>query len=108
MAEADIVCMPSRWESAGYAALEAMDAGRPVVATDVDGLRDIVEPEVTGLIVEPEDVRGLASALHRLATDAALRLEMGRAGRRRAQEFTIERMVEETVRIYGSTTPTRG
>jgi glycosyltransferase involved in cell wall biosynthesis len=102
MADADVVCMPSRWESAGYAALEAMDAGRPVVATDVDGLRDIVEHEVTGLIVEPEDARGLASALQRLATDAALRVDMGRAGRRRAQEFTIARMVQETVRIYAA------
>jgi glycosyltransferase involved in cell wall biosynthesis len=104
MAGADIVCMPSRWESAGYAALEAMAAGRPVVASDVDGLRDIVEHGITGLLVSPEDPTALGFALNRLATSGALRSEMGRAGRARASEFTIARMVEETVSVYGEAT----
>lgn len=100
LAGADIVCMPSRWESAGYAALEAMAAGRPVVASDVDGLREIVVDGVTGLLVPPGDVAALAGALDRLSGDVALRVAQGRAGRARAAEFTIDRMVDETLAIY--------
>jgi glycosyltransferase involved in cell wall biosynthesis len=100
MARADIVCMPSRWESAGYAALEAMDAGRPVVVADVDGLRDIVEHEVTGLIVKPEDAVALGAALNRLASDERFRRALGRAGRVRAARFTVARMVDRTTLIY--------
>ncbi len=100
LAAADIVCMPSRWESAGYAALEAMAAGRPVVASDVDGLRDVIEDGVSGLLVPAGDAAALRGALDRLAADPALRRELGEEGRRRAGAFTIDRMVAETLRVY--------
>jgi glycosyltransferase involved in cell wall biosynthesis len=100
IAAADVVCLPSRWESAGYAALEAMAAGRPVVASAVDGLRDVIDDEVSGLLVPAGDVDSLRRALDRLAADPGLRLELGEQGRRRAGEFTIDRMVAETLRVY--------
>jgi glycosyltransferase involved in cell wall biosynthesis len=102
LAASDVVCMPSRWESAPYAALEAMNAGRPLVAFDVDGVREYVEQGVTGLLVEPENVDALAEALASLATNEVLRTEMGRAAYMRAGEFSRERMVDEVVRIYAA------
>jgi glycosyltransferase involved in cell wall biosynthesis len=97
---ADFACLPSRWESAPYAVLEAMNAGRPLVAFDVDGVRDYVVDGVSGLLVPPNDVDALSAALQRIATDDALRTELGRAAYRRAGEFTIDRMAEQTVSIY--------
>jgi glycosyltransferase involved in cell wall biosynthesis len=100
LASADVVCLPSRWESCPYACLEAMDAGKPVVGTDVDGLRDLVQNELTGVLVRPEDAIALASALDRLAREDAARAAMGQAARVRAGRFTLERMVQETSAIY--------
>jgi glycosyltransferase involved in cell wall biosynthesis len=100
IAAAHFACMPSRWESAPYAALEAMNAGRPLVAFDVDGVRDYVVDGVSGILVPPNDVDALSAALQRIATDDGLRTELGRAAYQRAGEFTIDRMVEQTVRIY--------
>ncbi len=66
--------------------LEAMAAGRPVVTTDVPGCRDLVEHEVNGLIVPPNDAPALAAALARLAGDAALRHRLAAVGRQRVEE----------------------
>ena len=101
IAAADVFCMPSRWESAPYAALEAMAAGVPVVATAVDGLPEAVEDRGTGLLVPPDDPVALAAALDALSTDPALRTAMGTRGRARvAEHFTARTMVAETQRVY--------
>jgi glycosyltransferase involved in cell wall biosynthesis len=100
LADADVACLPSRWESCPYAALEAMDAGLPLVGADVDGLRDLIEPGKTGLLVAPDDPRGLAEALDRLAGDAAARKRMGEVARDRASSFTVGRMGERTAEVY--------
>jgi glycosyltransferase involved in cell wall biosynthesis len=100
LAAADIACLPSRWESAPYAALEAMQAGLPLVATDVDGLRDLVQDGVNGLLVTPDSPGALAAALDRVAGDASLRERLGAAARRRAAEFTRARMADETLAVY--------
>ena len=98
---ADVFCMPSRWESAPYAVLEAMAAGVPVVATAVDGLPEAVENTRTGLLVSPDDPVALARALDELAADPALRASMGQRGRARvAEHFTARTMVEQTQRVY--------
>lgn len=97
---ADVACMPSRWEAGPYAALEAMQAGLPVVATDVDGLRDVVQDGVSGLLVDPDDAVALARALDRLASEPALRARMGHAAQLRAAQFTSERMATQTVAVY--------
>ena len=84
-AGADICVVPSVWrEPFGIAAVEAMAAGKPVVASRAGGLADIVADGVTGLLVEPGDAVALADALARLIADPGLREKMGRAGRERA------------------------
>jgi glycosyltransferase involved in cell wall biosynthesis len=80
---ADIVALPSLSEGAPNVLLEAMLAGRAIVATDVGAIRDTIEPGVSGLIVEPGSVDELASALVRLAGDRELRVRLGAAARER-------------------------
>jgi len=93
--------LPALGEGFGLAALEAAAAGRPVVATRVGALPEVVADGDTGLVVEPGDIGALAAAIVRLGTDAALRTRLGGAGRRRAAErFGVERMVERTLAVY--------
>jgi colanic acid/amylovoran biosynthesis glycosyltransferase len=98
----DVVCMPSRWESFPYSALEAGIAAKAVVASRVDGLDEIVVDGVTGILVRPEDPARLARALDSLASQPELVAAMGLAGRERAAEFTVERMVAGTLDVYRS------
>ncbi len=92
--------LPSLSEGFGLAALEAMAAGRPVVATDVGGLPEVVSDGETGLVVRPAPGH-LAAALERLADDPGLRGELGRRGRERAERaFGVDRMVQRTRAIY--------
>jgi glycosyltransferase involved in cell wall biosynthesis len=73
--------------------IEAMLTGLPVVATDINGPREQVEPGVTGLLVPARQAAPLAAALARLAGDPALRAAMGTAGRTRAMALYDEAMV---------------
>ena len=97
--------LPSLGEGFGLAALEAMAAGRPVIATDVAALPEVVTDGVTGLLVRPQ-VDALADALVGLAGDADRRASMGRAGRARAlTDFSLEAMVERTRAVYREVRP---
>jgi glycogen synthase len=78
---ADIFAFPSRIEGMPNVVLEAMAYALPVVATDVDGNRDVIGDERTGVLVPPEDPALLAAALRRLLTEASLRLRLGTAAR---------------------------
>lgn len=78
---ADIVCLSSTAEGVPMVILEAMAAGKPVVATDVGGVADAVHNEKTGFLVPVGDVEAFAAALVRIASDAELTVKMGRAGR---------------------------
>ncbi len=81
----DVAVQASKyWEGWGMSLLEAMACTKPVVATRIGGVPEVVEDGVTGLLVEPGDEAALAEALLRLLKDAALRRQMGEAGRRRA------------------------
>jgi len=100
-ARAALVACPSRREGFGVVCAEAMAHGRPVVAGDVGGLRDLVVHEETGLLVPPGDVDALRSALRRLLGDADLRRRFGEAGRERiAERFTWQRFADDTLRAY--------
>ena len=98
---AAVVACPSHREGFGVVCAEAMAFGRPVVAGDVGGLRDLVVHEETGLLVPPGDVHALRAALQRLLGDADLRRRFGQAGRARiAEHFTWQRFGDETLRAY--------
>jgi glycosyltransferase involved in cell wall biosynthesis len=76
---ADVCVTPSAYEAFGRATLEYLTLGKPVVATNTGGSAELVDPEVNGLLFDPDDVRQLAAALERYATDPGLRAEHGAA-----------------------------
>jgi len=90
----------SRREPFANANLEAMAAGRPIVATRVGGNVEMVEHEVSGLLVEPEDPEGLAKAILRLLEDEKRAEIMGRAARWHATEFSWDAMVDKYEGLY--------
>jgi glycosyltransferase involved in cell wall biosynthesis len=91
MAEACCFCMPSLREPFGLVYLEAMNAGLPVVALNLGAPRDFVENGVTGFLVEPFDIGGLAVALEKLVANSELCAMMGRKARDRVSaEFNWE------------------
>ncbi len=101
LATADIFCAPSTGqESFGIVLLEAMAAGRPVIASDIHGYKRVVQRNVTGLLVEPKDPDALCSALQRLVADPAMRERMGRAGADRATEFDWPHVTAQLVDVY--------
>jgi colanic acid/amylovoran biosynthesis glycosyltransferase len=100
-ARAAVVACPSRREGFGVACLEAMAHGRPVVATRVGGLLDLVVDGKTGIVVPPRDPAALRSALERLLADAELRHRLGTAGRDRARtHFSWEKVTDATLAAY--------
>jgi glycosyltransferase involved in cell wall biosynthesis len=105
--QAAVVVCPSRREGFGVVCAEAMASGRPVVASAVGGLRDLVVDGETGLLVPPRDVPALRAALERLLGDAELRRRLGAAARERArQAFSWDRTVSLTLRAYEDALPT--
>lgn len=101
LALADIAVLPSFYEGLPLAALEALAAGKPMVATAVDGTPEIVLDGKTGLTVPPGDPVSLAGAIRRLLRDAGLRARLGRAGREWVLErFSQERQVRQTEELY--------
>jgi glycosyltransferase involved in cell wall biosynthesis len=100
LAAVDAVAMPSRHEGLGVAALEAMAAARPLVATRVGGLPEVVGADA-GLLVDADDPVALAAALTRLAREPATARAFGEAGRARvAERFTLDAMARGTRAVY--------
>lgn len=97
----DVVVLPSLYEGLPLVAIEALAAGRAMVATAVDGTPEVVVDEETGLTVPPSDPASLAAALTRLLGDPALRLRLGRAGREHVvQGFSDQVQVARTEALY--------
>jgi glycogen(starch) synthase len=92
--------LPSRIEPFGIVNLEAMAAGKAVVATRTGGVPELVEDGTTGLLVPPGDADALAVAIRTLAGNADLRLELGRAGRERAAAFDWSRIADQYMAVY--------
>ena len=105
MALSDVVILPSLAESFGFAALEAMSAGRPVVATSIGGLPEVVAHAETGLIVPPENAAAIADAVERLLEDRPYARRLGAAGPSRAAGFSAKRMVRGYERVYETVRP---
>jgi glycosyltransferase involved in cell wall biosynthesis len=97
----DIFVMSSVTEGLGTSLLDAMAAGKPVVATATGGIPEVVVDGETGFLVAPRDHDAMAAAIVKLLQDESLRKRMGASGRARACEFfSAERMVQETHRVY--------
>ncbi|GAB4227736.1 MAG: glycosyltransferase family 4 protein [Acidobacteriota bacterium] len=101
IAACDVLVLTSRHEGLPRVVPEAMAAGRPVVATAVDGTPEAVSPGETGFLREPGDVDGLAADVARLLRDPALRARLGAAARARVAEWDIDAMVRAQERLYG-------
>jgi glycosyltransferase involved in cell wall biosynthesis len=98
---AELLVHPVRWEGFGLAPLEAMLAQRPVVASAVSSVPEIVVDGETGLLVPPDDSTELAAAAARLLGDRALAEQLGSLGLARARtEFSVERMARSTLAVY--------
>lgn len=101
LAASHIACLPSHREGLPRFLLEAGACGRPVVASDVAGCREIVEPGVGGLLVPPRDPVALAEALARLLDDPPLRARMGAAARARVlAAFTEDVVIRQFLDLY--------
>lgn len=99
--EMDVFVMPSLYEGGPTSVLEAMAMGRPVVATRVGMVPEVIENGETGLIVEPGDVHGMARAVRSLLTDQRLRRDLGAKARQAAaSNFGFEAMVRGYLSVF--------
>lgn len=97
----DVFAMSSVTEGLGSVLLEAMALSRPIVATRAGGIPEAVADGVTGLLVPPHDEARLAAGIVTLLRDPVLRARFGQAGRERVErEFSIDRLVAGTARVY--------
>ncbi len=97
----DTLVLASANEGTPVVAIEALAAGRPVVATRVGGLPDVVTEGQDGFLVDPGDVQALADALEPLARDAALRERLGAAGRARViPRYRVSRLIDDVDALY--------
>lgn len=101
LAAADVFVLPSRWEGLPIALLEAMSAGLPVIATRVEGVDEVVEEGMHGMLVQPESTEELVKAILQLSKDAAQRHQMGDAARLRVLErYTVDRMCDQYLKLF--------
>ena len=101
LSAADVYVMPSLWEGWPLALGEAMSASLPAIGSDVPGIRDLIVPQQTGLLVERQNADALASAIGLLVADGPMRARLGKAGRRRiVDQFSIEQTVAAHERLY--------
>ncbi|MFV1989298.1 MAG: glycosyltransferase family 4 protein [Acidimicrobiales bacterium] len=100
---ADVLCVPSlHGESFGVVLLEGMAASTAVVASDIDGYRNVATDGLDALLVEPGDAAALASGLQSVLDDSVLSERLVEAGLVRAEKFSMTRLAEEYLKIYES------
>lgn len=97
---AEMVVMPSHYESFGMVALEAMACGIPVVATQVGGLQHLVQHESTGFVIPNDDPDALEEKITRLLCNSTLRSEMSLESMRYAKSFAWDNIVERLIKIF--------
>jgi glycosyltransferase involved in cell wall biosynthesis len=102
LARSHVYLLISNWEGFPRSILEAMRAGLPVIASDVGGVREAVSDGRSGFLVHRSDVHFVTERLRQLIESPSLRLALGREGRELyVRRFTFERMLEETIGVYG-------
>jgi phosphatidylinositol alpha-mannosyltransferase len=100
-ASADVFCSPATGgESFGIVLLEAMAAGTPVVASDIDGYRDVVADGEQGLLTPPREPSAIADAIFRIIGDIGLSGRLAENGRRKASEYRWERIANDVENYY--------
>jgi glycosyltransferase involved in cell wall biosynthesis len=98
---ASLLVHPARWEGFGLALLEAMLCARPIVATAVSSIPEIVVDGETGVLVQPDDAAALAEAVSGVLDDPARGASLGAAGEARARaEFSVAGMADRTIAVY--------
>jgi len=108
-AQMDMVIVPSRFEGFGLSAIEAMSYALPVVASAVDGLAEVVEDHVTGLLVPPENPLALSNAIITLLDNPYLQKQLGEAGRMRVKATFAYTLYQKSVaQLYGDVLKKRG
>ena len=101
LAQASIVVLPSYREGLPKVLLEAAACGKPLIATDVPGCRDVVTDGVNGILVRPRDAAGFASAIRALVSNPGLSKTMGVAAREAVvRRFAVEHIANETINLY--------
>ena len=97
----DIFLLPSLWEGFGIVLIEAMVAGKPVIATKTSSIPEIVADGKSGILVSPEDAESISDALLRLISAHEIRIKYGETGRKIViEKFTIDRMINDYENIF--------
>ncbi|WP_219702596.1 glycosyltransferase family 4 protein [Marinomonas lutimaris] len=96
----DLFAFPSRNEGLGSTLLDVMDAGVPIIASNVGGIPDIVIDNETGLLVEPNDSSALADAIIKLSNDKALQMKLIEGAKKQIENYTPQKMAERYLSLY--------
>ena len=104
----DIALLASHWEGVPRSLVEAAAAGVPLVATDVGSVADIVVDDVTGFLVDGNDVEALVARLGKLVDDPALRTRLGRAAAERSRDFSADRMRSDLMSLWSEVANRQG
>lgn len=99
----DLFALPSLNEGMGRVLVEAMAAGKPLVASEVGGVPDLVTPGATGILVPPGDVEALAAAIAEILNDPVKAKKMGDTGRRACRHYSVAAMLERLNAMYDDT-----
>ena len=99
-AAADVVAVPSRYESFGLVAVEAMACGKPVVASRAGGLRFTIDEGATGFLVKPQSPQALADALEKVFGDETLRAAMAAAARPSVARYDWSKVARQVKHVY--------
>lgn len=100
LASADVFVLPSLYEGFGLAVIEAMAMGLPVIATTVGGIPEIISDGIEGYLVEPSNCIALATKILHLSASSETRRNMGVAGKEKAKQFSLEKMLQGYYNLY--------
>ena len=100
MSVCDIFCLPSRNEGMGKVLVEAMAVGKPIIASDIGGIPELVVPGENGILVPVGETAGWEEAIARLCRDPGERRRMGDAGVQTAPHYSAEEMVKKIDLLY--------